>query len=305
MKSTTFAVLVVIAVAMMAGSAMAVLPVTATVGTSTVTSATSIQATGTVTQSDTLTWIQTNDPNGVPPLETAIGTSEHEHDGHYGASVGDDMEPTGDPGQIRYTAGYTAANRMIQGTTVLTKSVAVASAAQIADHQNIQTSTLLTYAAANEAGQAVGSEDILVDGVGANVNGETTIWSPFGAVPDNMIPPFAAMSNAGSSYNILLGTIDTAAAERFVATSADVPVSQTYSVLGRGITSATGTAPMVGSMAAYMNSHVQEGIIEKEVHHHDTDYEIGLGSDISYSSAVSAAGSISSFSQAYTFTGVK
>jgi hypothetical protein len=299
MKSTTFAVLVVIAVAMLAGSTMAVLPVPATLDPETITSATSIQATGTVSQSDTLTWIQTNVANGAPPLISALTPTG----ANPGASVGLGLLPTLDNAQIRYTAGYTASNRMIQGTTVLNKNVALNSANQIADHNNIQTQTLLTYAAANEAGQAVGSEDILLDGVGADTVAATAIWNPFSAAGQfGYFPPFAMTSNAGSSYNIQLGTIDTAAAERFVAASADIPVTQTYSIVGRGITSSTGTAPAVGSMAAFMNSHLQEGVISAPVGAGGATppFDVGLGSDITYASTVAASGSISAFSQAYT-----
>jgi len=299
MKSTTFAVLVVIAVAMLAGSAMAVIPVPATLDPETVTSSTSIQATGTVSQTDTLTWIQTNDANGAPPLDSALAP-----DPGVGTPLFPDPADPGETGQIRYTAGYTAANRMVQGTTVLTKSVSLDSHNQIADHNNIQTQTLLTYAAANEAGQAVGSEDILVDGVGSDTVSSAMVWNPFaGATATGYFPPFAATSDAGSSYNIQLGTIDTAGAERFVAATADPGVSQTYSIAGRGITSSSGTAPAVGSMAAFMNSHLQEGVIQPTVLPIGPPFSVGLGSDITYASAVSAAGSISAFSQAYTFAG--
>jgi hypothetical protein len=297
MKTRIFIVL--IAVAMLAGSAMAALPVPATQDPATITSSTSIQATGTVTQTDSLTWIQTNVANGAPPLVSALtptGTNP-------GASVGTGLTATGDNGQIRYTAGYTASNRMIQGTTVLTKNVALNSGNQISDHNNIETQTLLTFAAANEAGQAVGSEDILIDGVGANQVSSSSVWNPFsGAGIAGYLPPFAITSNMGSSYNILLGTIDTAAAERFIASSGDVPVSQSYSITGRGITSSSGTTPAIGTMAAFMNAHLQEGVISAPVGAGGATppFDVGLGSDITYASTVAASGSISAFSQAYT-----
>jgi hypothetical protein len=307
MKTHTFTVLVVIAVAMLAGSAMAIIPVHQTIDPVTITSTTSIQATGTVIQTDSLTWIQSNDPNGAPPLESAMTAVDPAIAAGPDASVGDPLYASGDEGQIRWTAGYTAANRMVQGTTVLTKSVVLNSANQIADHNNIQTQTLLTFAAANEAGQAVGSEDILIDGVGADTVSGAMAWNPFAAGGTaGFFPPFAATSNMGSSYNIQLGTIDTAASERFISASGDVPVAQAYSITGRGITSSTGTTPAVGTMSAFMNSHVQEGVIEPDGLDPISGtpvYEVGLGSDITYASTVSASGSISAFNQAYTFVG--
>jgi hypothetical protein len=276
------------------GCAMAAQPVPETIGTAGITSTTSIECIGTVTQSDSLTWIQSNDPNGAPPLESATVDT-----GGTMASTGTGLTLSGNTGQIRYTSGYTSNLQVVQGTTILTKSVSLNNANQIADHNNIETNTLLTFVASNEAGQAVGSEDILLDGTGATATSADKSWSPFGISATGLNPPFAATVNSGSSFNILLGTIDTQATQRFIAESADVPVSQTYSITGRGITSSSGTTPAGGTMSAFMNVHIQEGIIEDSAT--AGAYDIGLGSDIQYASAVSASGYISSFNQAYGY----
>jgi len=337
MKAIQIVSLVIVAAALMIGSAMAAIPVPATVGTATISSSTAVQATGNVAQSDSLTWIQDSEPSHAPPLHSALMQWAQWNPVAFAftypfpffwiptdASVGANlMDHNNEVGEVRGTAGYTATNTMVQGTTVLTKSVAVNSNNVIGDKNNIQSQQLITFAAQNEAGQATGSEDILMDVAGAAQDSNAKSYNPFGPTP-NYFPPFADTVQSGSGYNILLGTIDTAAGERFVAATGDQTIAQSYSVLGRGITSSTGTAPMVGSMNAYMNAHVQEGIIRQALSpggfalYWPTGpaffglgvtpfpiFESGLGSDVTYAQSVSAAGSITSFSQSYSFTGNK
>jgi hypothetical protein len=280
----------------------AAMPVSQTVGTAGITSTTYIVCDGTVTQSDSLTWVQTNDPNGVPPLNSATVDA-----GGLPASVGSGLTAApGETGQIRYTAGYNANIVAVHGSTVLTKSVGINTGNQIADHNNIETNTLLTYIATDEAGQAVGSEDILIDATGGTTSSGAMAFNPFGTQASGLFPPFSTTVNAGSSFNILRGTIDTAASGRFISASGDVPIGMAYSITGRGITSSSGTTPAIGTMSAFMTAHLQEGVIVASPGGTAAagPFDIGLGSDLQYASSVSASGAITSFSQAYSYNSV-
>lgn len=295
------------------GGAMAADPVPQTVGTTGITSDTSVSTIGTVTLTQSLTWIQSGTPSHDPPLVNG-GWPLIWIDANGNFIPVWSVDPwvifwwgPAPDGEIRYTAGYTAQTSAVQGATTLTTSMNVDSANQIADKNNIQATTLMTFAALDEAGQAVGSEDILVDGVGSQRITDEKSFNPFASLSGPFTPPFANTVNSGSSFNILLGTVNTAASGRFVAADSDVPVAQAYSITGRGITSSAGTTPAVGTMSAFMNANLQEGTEERIFLIPPAEipaYLPGLAAEISYAQLVSASGTINAFGQSYQYTGI-
>jgi hypothetical protein len=294
MKTTYFVVIVAAAMLIaLTGCAMADIPVNATPETKGITVTTNINAQGTVTASDSLTWQQSSDALNAPPLVPAgawTGNASPE------AGVwGDTMSV----GEVQYTAGYTEQTLAVQGVTSYTKATAIDTANKIADKQNIAANKIVTFIAANEQGRMTSSEDILVDGAGALTTSADKILCPFGTQASGFFPPFCNVVMSGSKVDVSLASVSTSASERFVAATADVPVVQAYSISLKGVTSSEGSADAIGSASAFMTAHLQDGRVLT------TDEEDAFrgvkAEDISYSNSVSASGIIKAFSQAYTY----
>jgi len=295
MKTTYFAGAVIVAAAMLialTGFAMADIPVNQTPETKGITVTTNINAQGTVTASDSLTWQQSSDALDAPPLK--------------GASINpaDPVALTGGAGEVQYTAGYTENTLAVQGVTSYTKTTAIDTANKIADKSNIATNKIVTFIAANEQGRMTSSEDILVDGAGNTTTSGDKILCPFGTQPSGFFPPFCNIVQTGSKVDVSLASVSTSASERFVAATADVPVTQAYSISLKGVTSSEGTADAIGSASAYMNAHLQDGRMTpaNATGTTVTGWNAVKAEDVSYSNSVSASGVIKAFSQAYTYT---
>ncbi|MDD1720146.1 MAG: hypothetical protein LUQ25_08815, partial [Methanoregulaceae archaeon] len=291
------------------GSALADIPVNATPETKGISVTTNINAQGTVTASDSITWQQSSDALNAPPLisagrapsysgDLAPGTIAHDPNG-VGAGVDTST------GEVQYTAGYTEATMAVQGVTSYTKTTSVDTANKIADKNNIAANKIVTFIAANEQGRMTSSEDILVDGAGATTSSADKILCPFGTAAGPFFPPFCNVVMTGSKVDVSLASVSTSASERFVAATADVPVVQAYSVSVKGVTSSEGSADAIGSASAFMTAHLQDGRV-LDVSPDDLlpgiTYWLPVKSeDISYSNSVSASGIIKSFSQSYTY----
>ena len=283
MKSTYVLIMAVAAIVLLAfiGSATADIPVNATPETKGITVTTNINAQGTVTASDSLTWQQSSDALNAPPLIEA-GTEDNPNS----------------TGEVQYTAGYTEQTLAVQGVTSYTKTTAVDTANKIADKNNIAANKIVTFIAANEQGRMTSSEDILVDGAGAITSSADKILCPFGTQPSGYFPPFCNVVMTGSKVDVSLASVSTSASERFVAATADVPVVQAYSISVKGVTSSEGSADAIGSASAFMTAHLQDGRI---VEVGDDMWDHVKAEDVSYSNSVSASGIIKAFSQSYTY----
>jgi hypothetical protein len=281
MKTTYFVVIVAAAMLIaLTGCAMADIPVNATPETKGITVTTNINAQGTVTASDSLTWQQSSDALNAPPL---LGGNTS----------------TGAAGEVQYSAGYTEQTLAVQGVTSYTKATAIDTANKIADKQNIAANKIVTFIAANEQGRMTSSEDILVDGAGALTTSADKILCPFGTQASGFFPPFCNVVMTGSKVDVSLASVSTSASERFVAATADVPVVQAYSISLKGVTSSEGSADAIGSASAFMTAHLMDGRVLTT---DDEDAFRGVkAEDISYSNSVSASGIIKAFSQAYTY----
>jgi hypothetical protein len=121
MKRTYVFAIAVVAIALLAliGAATADIPVNATPETKGITVTTNINAQGTVTASDSLTWQQSSDALNAPPLVPA-GAWEGNASPEAGewADEGEAMSV----GEVQYTAGYTEQTLAVQGVTSYTKS---------------------------------------------------------------------------------------------------------------------------------------------------------------------------------------
>jgi hypothetical protein len=310
-KGLLAGVLVTLAILAWAGCAVADIPVNATPETKGITVTTSINAQGTVTASDSLTWQQSSDALDAPPLIRGGYPEELYSDGIPGRLAYDTRPEVIayfgpiPAGEVQYTAGYSENTMAVQGVTGYAKTTAVDTANKIADKNNIATTRLVTFIAANEQGRMTSSEDILVDGAGADTTAADQILCPFGTAAGPFFPPFCNVVMTGSSVDVSLASISTSAGERFVSATADVPVVQAYSISLRGITSTDGTADATGSARAFMIAHLQDGrmldVTREGALAGVSEWEAVKAEDLSYSNAVSASGIIKAFSQSYTY----
>jgi hypothetical protein len=294
------------------GFAAADIPVNATPETKGITVTTNVNAQGTVTASDSLTWQQSSDALDAPPLKMAgnqLGNEEALEYFGFPTVVYWPLSPYEGiaTGEVQYTAGYSESTMAVQGVTSYTKTTAVDTANKIADKNNIAANKIVTFIAANEQGRMTSSEDILVDGAGAPTSAADKILCPFGTASGPMFPPFCNVVMTGSKVDVSLASISTSASERFVSATADVPVVQAYAISGKGVTSSEGSADAVGSMSAFMTAHLQDGrMLDITIPGMTVDDTVTWlrpvkSEDISYSNSASASGIIKAFSQSYTY----
>ena len=265
---------------------------------------------GIVTESDSVAWQLDSDNLHDPPLsDGGLPITFFDADGNpvYGWTadplLADLLGEPIPPGEVRYTAGYNANIMAVRGTTTLVKTMNINTANKVGNQQNINANTVLSFIA-GDGGRATATEDILLDGAGAQTTTANKILCPFTPAEQGpFFPPFCNIIQSGSAVDISAGSVSTQASERFVSASADVPVSQAYSITGQGITQSQGTSPATGSMSAYLKAHLQDGRmfditpVNPEAIDQPEGFVPGKASDIVYSETSSADGLISRFSK--------
>jgi hypothetical protein len=239
-----------------------------------ISTSTSIQAQGTVTETDSLAW--TTAANMTPGMgnQMAVGI---------GAPLTDS--------KVQYTTGYNAAYSGVSGQTTFVKSMAIGTGAKIADQSNVAAHTDVQFIAI-DTGRATNSEDILLDGVANSTTTADAILCPFATATSAVIPPYCNIVQAGSSFDSTLTSTVTNANDRFVGTDSTFPVTLNYNVASKGITLSDGTSsPMIGSAAAYVKVHVQEA----------RNTTTTKSEDLVYSETSTASGLINSFSKSVAY----
>ena len=81
---------------------------------------------------------------------------------------------------------------------------------------------------------------------------------PF-ATPDGYIPYFCNIVQAGSKYDLTIGSVTTSADDAFVHNDAIVPVVMNYAINVKPYGTSQGQIPAIGSTMGYLKAHVQEG----------------------------------------------
>ena len=269
-KIVMFSIAMVMLVAL-CGAAFADRNIPATPEIQGISTSTSIQAQGTVTETDSLAW--TTASNGSNATATqAIGA------------------PLG-VSQVQYTTGYNAQYSGVSGQTTFVKSMAIGTGAKIPDQSNVAAHTDVQFIAI-DSGRATNSEDILLDGVANATNTADSILCPFTSNAVAVIPPYCNIVQAGSSFDSTLTSTVTNANDRFVGSDSTFPVTLNYNVASKGITLSDGTSsPMIGSAAAYLKVHVQEA-------RNNTSTK---SEDLVYSESSTASGLINSFSKSVAY----
>ncbi len=115
---------------------------------------------------------------------------------------------------------------------------------------------------------------------------------PFLSTPDAYIPAFCNIVQAGSRYDLTIGSVTTSANERFVGTDATNPVVMNYAVNIKPYTASGAQVPASGSAMAYLKAHVQES----------RDCFACKAEDLTYSETASARGSITAFNKEMSYS---
>ncbi len=240
-------------------------------------------------------------------LDTPIQTGSSETFQEYGELMGPDdptittspsiNSPGGihtgalDPGQIQYTTTYDANIVAQAGHTSFVKSMNLDTRNKVLGQSNIDAKTALTYIATADGGNVVGSENILIDGAGMNTTASDRILCPFAAGTANVIPAYCNIVQAGSTYDLTVGSVTTNANDRFVGNDATNPVVLNYDINVKPYGTTAGQIPAIGSALAYIKADIQEGRVNGTV----------KDEDLTYNEQSSAQGSITAFTKVIAY----
>ncbi len=223
------------------------------------TTGTTIQALGTVTETDGLAWILTTDE--IPP-DLPLGA------------------------EIYYTTSYSENTIADQGLVSYTKSSALDTAKKVTGQYNLNTAKVVEFVGL-DTGRMITSEDTVVDGaMEILLNADEHFICPFTAPVGSYVPAFCNIVEMGSSADLTIGSLATATDERHVVESGDPGVVVDYSVKLTGF----GDVPAMGSAAAFINVHTQEG---RQASFEREGFE--KASDLLYQETTTAAGDITLF----------
>jgi len=253
------AILIVAAIMLFMGAAAADTGVPQVPETQGFTTGTTIQALGTVTETDGLTWILTTDE--IPP-NLPLGAD------------------------IYYTTSYSENTIADQGLVSYTKSSALDTAQKVTGQYNLNAAKVVEFIGL-DTGRMITSEDAVIDGaMEILLNADEQFICPFAAPVGSYVPAFCNIVEMGSSADLTLASLTTSMDERHVVESGDPGVTMDYSAKITGF----GDVPAMGSVAAFINVHTQEGrqaSVERE------GFE--KASDLIYQETSTAAGDITLF----------
>ncbi len=236
---------------------------------------TSVQAVGTVTETDSLVWQLTN--------ESALAKNAN------GLAID----------QIQYVSSYTENTIADQGLVSYAKTMAVDTANKVGNQYNVRADKIVEFVGL-DTGRMISDESLLLDGVGMEQSTADIMLCPFASTTYSSFPQFCNIIEVGSSADMTIASLTTSADERHVMATADPNVEVDYSTKVTGF----GDIPAMGSATAYINVHIQEG----RVGHGITAIQGPLGynydpkaEDLVYSEVSTASGEISLFQKVMNY----
>jgi hypothetical protein len=191
----------------------------------------------------------------------------------------------------QFTTVYDANIVAQAGHTVLVKGMDINTGNKVISQSNLQARTTLTYVATSDGGNIIGSENIMLDGQGDAIHPDNLILCPFAAVADGVIPAYCNIVQAGSKYDLTIGSVTTNANDMFIGSDAALPVVLNYNINVKPYGMSQGQIPAIGSAMAYMNAHIQEGNISYYI------FYPGKAEDLTYSEVSSVQGTITTFNK--------
>jgi hypothetical protein len=211
-----------------------------------------------------------------------------------------------DPGQVQYTTAYDASIVGQAGHTVLVKSMNIDTRNKVIGQSNINAQTGLTYIATADGGNVVGSENLLIDGAGNTTRASDRMLCPFAAATADVIPAYCNIVQAGSKYDLTVGSVTTSANDRFVGSDATNPVALNYAIDVKPY----GSTAAIGSTSSYSKAHIQEARAANPVDitpewSYDFTFIVPGApiktEDLTYNEQSSAQGTISSFQKVIAY----
>jgi len=220
-----------------------------------------------------------------------------------------------DPGQVQYTTAYDANIVAQAGHTSLVKSMNIDTRNKVISQSNINAQTALTFVATSDGGDVVGSENLMLDGAGQATSAADRILCPFVATPTSIIPAYCNIVQAGSKYDLTVGSVTTTANDKFVSGDASAPVVLNYNINVKPYGTTSGQIPAIGSTSAYIKAHIQEARTTNYVNvsapiQNDDGGIVWAwvpttpqkNEDLTYSEISSAQGTITAFNQEMSYS---
>jgi hypothetical protein len=202
----------------------------------------------------------------------------------------------------QYTTVYDANIVAQAGHTAFTKTMNVDTRNKVTSQSNIIAQTGITFAAISDGGNVVGSENLMLDGAGDSTPTEDKILCPF-ADTHGYISYFCNIVQAGSKYDLTIGSVTTQADDAFVHSDATVPVVLNYAINVKPYGTSQDKIPASGSTMAYLKAHVQEG----RDYWYTTEEPLYAAvppkaEDLTYSESASALGTITAFNKQFGYS---
>ena len=194
------------------------------------------------------------------------------------------------PNQTQYSTAYDASTVAMAGKTTIVKVLTVDTGNKLVTQSNIKADTAVTFMATGDGGNIRGTENIMIDGTSRRTAASDRITCPWESGNSTVFPAYCNIVQAGSTYDLTIGSVVTTASDRFVDTDAKAPVVLNYNINVKPYkVQSQRTSPAMGSASAYLKAHIQEA---RSTHQDE---------DLTYSEASSTGGQINSLSIAYQF----
>jgi hypothetical protein len=264
MKTTSVIVIALAMLVALSGAVMADRGVNATPESQTISTSTAIIADGLVMDSSASAWTLSNQVMGDMPL----GTDESQ-----------------------YTTAYDSNTVAQAGTTTFVKTMAVDTRNKVIGQSNIKADTQVTFIQTADGGNIVGSENIMLDGAGNATTAADKMLCPFASAGGNVIPAYCNIIQAGSKYDLSVGSVTTSANDAFVHADATTPVVLNYNINVKPYNVEGTNVPAIGSAMAYVKAHIQEG----------NNNLTNKAEDLTYSETSSVTGYINAFNKVIAY----
>ena len=132
----------------------------------------------------------------------------------------------------------------------------------------------------------------MLDGAGMNTTAPDKLLCPFAAGIASAIPAYCNIVQAGSKFDLTIGSVTTKADNAFVHSDATIPVVLNYAINVKPYDTTQGQVPASGSTSAYIKAHIQEA----------RGNGIAKAEDLVYNEQSSALGTIRAFNKVMSYS---
>jgi hypothetical protein len=184
------------------------------------------------------------------------------------------------PGDTQTTTNYQENTQGLNGQTSYTKTQNFNTGSANFGQYNVNTNRMVTF---NGIGDGTGN--------GRMTSDESVGFDSVGAA-SSTLPAYHSNVAAGSSFDLLQGSIASQAQARTVSSNPSVPVALNYNVGLQGLNNGPyTTSPAIGSASAFFNGHLEQSRINST----------NKSSDLVFSQSSTASGLITSFTKSMSY----